>query len=521
MSASSKQTSEGVGPLPQIWHLMPSKFVRLAGRWTRQASPMAWRPSIALLKERERWPLWLPVWLGTGIGLYFASPFEPPLAWAGIAVLLSLACMFALPATQNVILRISLAALAAMTLGFAVAKMRTEDVAAPILQRRVGPIGIDGRVEQSELHGKGVRVVLGELSMRRFAAENTPARVRISVRAGSTLPPPGSRVHVIAVLMPPPSPSSPGAYDFGRAAYFMRLGAVGYAYGHLTILGFPNITSFGDAVTLFIEGLRAKITARIHSVLPGSTGGIASALITGNRSAISDDDEKALRDAGLAHVLAIAGLHMALVGLGLFWVVRAVLAAVPKLSLRFPIKKWAAAAALCSAAYYLMISGATSASTRAFVMLAMMLLAILFDRPAISMRSLALAATIILALRPESLLEPGFQMSFAAVMSLIAIAEWEATHTAHEIAQGSVYFAQARRYLRGITMTSFVGSVATIPYAIYHFDRATHYAVLGNLLAMPIMGFVVMPAAALSMFLMPFGLDAWTLHVMAWGSTSC
>lgn len=297
----------------------------------------------------------------------------------------------------------------------------------------------------------------------------------------------------------------------------MRLGAVGYAYGHLTILRFPNITSLGDAVTLFIEGLRAKITARIHSVLPGSTGGIASALITGNRSAISDDDEKALRDAGLAHVLAIAGLHMALVGLGLFWVVRAVLAAVPKLALRFPIKKWAACAALCSAAYYLMISGATSASTRAFVMLAMMLIAILFDRPAISMRSLALAATIILALGPESLLEPGFQMSFAAVMSLIAIAEWEATRTAREVAQGSVYFAQARRYLRGITMTSFVGSVATIPYAIYHFDRATHYAVLGNLLAMPIMGFVVMPAAALSMFLMPFGLDAWTLRVMAWG----
>ena len=371
MSASSKRTSEGVGPLPQFWHLMPSKFVRLAGRWTRQASPMAWRPSVALLRERERWPLWLPVWLGAGTGLYFASPFEPPLAWADVAVLLSLACIFALPATQDVVLRISLAALAATALGFAIAKMRTEHVAAPILERRVGPIGIDGRVEQAELRGKGVRVVLGELSMRRFAAENTPARVRISVRAGSTLPPPGSRVHVIAVLMPPPSPSSPGAYDFGRAAYFMRLGAVGYAYGHLTILGFPNVNSYGDALSLFVEGLRAKITARIHSVLPGSTGGIASALITGNRSAISDDDEKALRDAGLAHVLAIAGLHMALVGLGLFWVVRAVLAAVPKLALRFPIKKWAAAAALCSAAYYLMISGATSASTRAFVMLAM------------------------------------------------------------------------------------------------------------------------------------------------------
>ncbi len=216
-------------------------------------------------------------------------------------------------------------------------------------------------------------------------------------------------------------------------------------------------------------------------------------------------------------MLAIAGLHMALVGLGLYWVVRAVLAAVPNLALRFSIKKWAATAALCSSAYYLMISGATSASTRAFIMLAMMLFAILFDRPAISMRSLALAATIILVLGPESLIEPGFQMSFAAVMSLIAIAEWEGTRPRREVGLGNPALARVRRYLRGISTTSLVGSIATIPFAIYHFDRATHYAVLGNLLAMPIMGFVVMPAAALSMFLMPLGLDAWSLRVMAWG----
>jgi competence protein ComEC len=256
------------------------------------------------------------------------------------------------------------------------------------------------------------------------------------------------------------------------------------------------------------------MTARIHAVLPGSTGGIASALITGDRGSISADDEQALRDAGLAHVLAIAGLHMALVGGGLFWALRAMLAAFPCVALRYPIKKWAAVAALVAAAFYLMISGASSASTRAFIMLATMLFAILVDRPALSMRSLALAATVILVLGPESLIEPGFQMSFGAVVGLIAVAEWELARARSETPRR---LGTIRRYLRGVAITSLVGSVATAPFAIYHFDRATHYAVLGNLLAMPVMGFIAMPAAALSVFLMPLGLDEWPLRVLGAG----
>jgi competence protein ComEC len=217
----------------------------------------------------------------------------------------------------------------------------------------------------------------------------------------------------------------------------------------------------------------------------------------------------------LAHVLAIAGLHMALVGLGLFWVVRALLAAVPSLALNYPIKKWAAVAALGGATFYLIVSGAAVPATRAYVMLTTTLVAILFDRPALSMRSVALAAAIILILRPESIIQPGFQMSFAAVVSLVAVAEWERARPHLEIGPGR--FANARRYMRGIALTSFVGSIATAPFAAFHFERATHYAVLGNLLAMPIMGFVAMPAAAVSVFLMPLHLDHAPLQIMGWG----
>lgn len=158
-----------------------------------------------------------------------------------------------------------------------------------------------------------------------------------------------------------------------------------------------------------------------------------------------------------------------------------------------------------------MISGGSSSSVRAFVMLAMMLLAVLLDRPALSMRSLALAAAILLLARPEAITEPGFQMSFAAVASLIAVAEWEGRRE-HGVPRSYLY-----RHLRGIALTSLVASFATLPFAMFYFGRATHYAVLGNLLAMPVMGLVVMPSAALGVLAMPFGLEHVPLQVMGWG----
>jgi competence protein ComEC len=186
-----------------------------------------------------------------------------------------------------------------------------------------------------------------------------------------------------------------------------------------------------------------------------------------------------------------------------------VLALFPAIALAYPIKKWAAGAALAGAAFYLLISGASSSATRAFVMLAMMLVAVLLDRPALSMRSLALAAAILLLIRPEAITEPGFQMSFASVASLIAVAEWE---QGRERTHSRLY-----RYLKGIALTSLIASLATLPFAMFYFGRATHYAVLGNLLAMPVMGLVVMPMAALSVAAMPFGLEHLPLQALGWG----
>ncbi|HSM94659.1 MAG TPA: ComEC/Rec2 family competence protein [Rhizomicrobium sp.] len=465
-----------------------------------------------LAAEAERCALWFPVALGAGIAAYFALPFEPPAGWALPFLAAGMLTAVVAVTGAGVAARLGLGLIAAFGIGFSVAKLRTDHVAAPVLRHRIGPVTIEGAIDTAQLHGKGIRLVL---TPRRIGHMRLmPARVRVSVRNGAEDLKPGDMISIDAVLMPPPSPASPGDYDFGRAAYFMRIGAVGFSFGKPLLIA-RHAEGWSDRAADHIAFLRWRMTQHIHDVLSGSTGGIAAALITGDRGAISTDDESALRDAGLAHVLAIAGLHMALVGLGLFWVVRAFLALFPSIALVWPIKKWAAVAALAGATFYLVISGGAVPATRAYVMLAFMLLAILFDRPALSMRSVAMAAAVVLLLRPESIVEPGFQMSFAAVVSLVAVAEWERSL---ETAESHFWpLPGVRRYLRGIAITSFVGSVATAPFAAFHFDRATHYAVLGNLLAMPIMGFVTMPAAALAVLLMPFGLDRVPLVIMGWG----
>jgi competence protein ComEC len=456
--------------------------------------------------ERDRWPLWLPVALGVGCGLYFALSVEPP-AWAGFAALAAgtLAAVAAIRGWG----RVPMALAAALLLGFGLARTREMAVATPILDHTI-ITHLSGRIESVEPRQAGVRLVLSHVRSGAFARGTMPARVRVALRSGGDDLLAGQRVSLTAQLSPPPAPVQPGAYDFGRAAYFQSIGAVGFVYGHAHLVPVLHGETLFQRLTYGIQNLRARMTRRIRAALPGSTGAIASALITGMRGGISDEDEAALRDAGLAHVLAIAGLHMALVGGGLLWLVRALLAAVPGLALNYPIKKWAAGAALAASLFYLVISGAAVPAVRAFVMLAVALVAMLLDRPALTMRSVALAAAILLVFWPESITQAGFQMSFAAVGSLVAVAEWFR-------GRGHGARGMVRRYAGGIAMTSLVGSLGTMPFVLYHFEQATRYAVLGNLIAMPVMGFWVMPAAALSVVLMPFGWDGPALHLLGQG----
>ena len=462
------------------------------------ARPVLW---LGWTAERDRWPLWLPVALGAGTALYFALAVEPPplAGWGALALAGLLAAVSAATRTA----RPALALLAALALGFGAAKCRADAVAAPVLQRD-GIVHLNARIASIEAADTGVRLILDQPISGAF--RNAPARLSVTQRGDGAGLMPGDWIGLTAGLSPPSPPAEPGAPDFARAAFFRRLGGSGFVLGQATPAMAPWPPDWRDRIAQSVAGLRWNMTRRIRAVLPGSEGAIASALITGMRGGIAEDDEAALRDAGLAHVLAIAGLHMALMGMGLFWLLRAMLAAFPYLALHYPIKKWAAGAALAGSVFYLVISGAAVPAVRAFTMLAVGLIALLFDRPALSMRALALAAAILLLLRPESITEPGFQMSFAAVAALVAAAE--ASRGAGRGVMG---------HLNAIFVTSAVASLATLPVSLFHFGRATHYAVLGNLLAMPVMGFVVMPLATLSVAAMPFGLEALPLHWLGRG----
>ncbi len=467
------------------------------------------RVATAFATERARWVLWIPVFLGCGIAVYFALPAEP-VGWSGPAVL-GAALFSVLLCRARPSLLLAVWALVLGALGYSAAQLRTALVAAPVLDRSLGAVHVEGQVVRVEVLTDGRRLWLVGASVQRLAPSRTPERLRIRIRGAKPAIRPGDRISVRAALHPPSAPAAPGAFDFARRAYFERLGAVGYAMGPVTVL-----ESGGSPAGIALEALRQTITRTILDALPGTAGAVAAALMTGERGAIPEDALAAMRDSGLAHLLAISGLHIGLVGGLLFFAVRLSFAVWEGAALRLPIKKYAAVAALVGSLGYLLISGATLPTQRAFLMLCLVMLAVLLDRSPISMNLVAWAAGVILLVAPESLTSVSFQMSFAAVVALVAVYETGVAGRAGRIGHSGL-LRQAWSYLAAVLLTTVVAGAATAPFALYHFNRFALYGVLANLLAVPLTAMWVMPCAVLSFLLMPFGLEAVGLTPMGWG----
>lgn len=473
-----------------------------------------------LAAEEDRWFAWAVAGFVGGAVIYFEWPVEVSIWIAAGAAAAGLALAF-VGARLSIVLRFLCVLMSASAFGFFASKLRTESVDAPIIHRDIGPLWIDGRIERIEELGNGrARFVIEPVRIGR-ETDSLPRRLRLSLKADKAPATmiPGSWFSVLAIVKPPPEPALPHGYDFARWAYFERIGGVGFVLGTPKPIVAAHDDGYWESFTAWVERLRIAMTARIRAALPGPEGPIAAALITGERGPITDDDTAAYRDSGLQHVLSISGLHMALAGLGIFWALRALLALWPRMALNYPIKKWAAVAAILSSTFYLMISGASAPPVRSYIMLCCMLLAVLVDRPALSMRAVALSALIIVAVQPESVIEPGFQMSFAAIIGLIALAEWSARRPRTEIEYRGVWriLRVAGKYLGGVCAASLVAGFATAPFAIFHFNRAVGYSLLSNLLATPVVGAIIMPAAAVAVVLMPFGLEYWPLQIMGWG----
>ena len=445
--------------------------------------------------EREQLILWLPVALGAGIAAWFVLPGGAEWRWflAACAALALLGLAFSGAGRAG---RVLLVGALAMAAGCSLVWWRAESVAAPVLARPA-LVSVQARVERVEqLPARG----LVRLRLAPEGRPDLPPRIRVNlaekdVPAGLAR---GAVVRLRARLMPPPPPAVPGAYDFARVAWFDGIGATGRGFGPVEVVT-PGGAAGAD--------LRASVSAHIQSRIEGSAGGIASALATGDRGAISEEDSEAMRRSGLAHLLSVSGLHVTAVTAAAMLVVLRLLALSPWLALRWRLPLVAAGAGAAAAIGYTLLTGAEVPTIRSCAAALLVLLALSLGREAITLRLVAAGALFVLLLWPEALAGPSFQLSFAAVTAIVALHENRTVRGWFERREEG----RGRRFARAcgsLLLTGIAVEFTLMPIALFHFHQAGVYGALANIVAIPLTTFVIMPLEALALLLDVAGLGA-------------
>lgn len=471
--------------------------------------------------QEETRLLWPPVFIAIGIALYFSLMTEPSYAatggfLAGGAILAMGGRRLYARRSGDVpvyLLYLVLSAFFLVALGFALSQLRAYTAGTPMILEEGRPAQLEGSIAHMEVqeNGKGMKILLEDVAIEKKNPDATPRRVRMTVR--TKMPDNlevGDRIKFLARLMPLAPPAMPGAYDYARHFYFEGVGGTGFALSPVTLVA--KNTSW----TGWLESSRMRLADKVGHVVTGPSQGIVIALMTGERAAIADDDWQALRASGLAHIISISGLHVAMVAAPVFFLVRLFLAMIPALALRYDIKKIAACVALAACTAYVGFVVPSVPTTRALLMTGVGLYAIMIDRSPFSMRLVGLSAILVLVITPESLWSASFQMSFAAVTALVAVADWMRPLWIRLRRDGG-FIRRVLLYLVGAIITSFVASIATAPFVLYHFQQNPTYSVLGNLMAMPLSGLVIMPGIILSYILLPLGVGDGALMATGWG----
>ena len=505
---------------PRVWDTR--RFPAAAGALGRLRRGLA--DDLATERDRGARFLLVPVLLCVGAGIYYRLPDEPAFAWlAGLGCATAFAAWLA--RGRALVQMLLLAALVVLA-GLGFARIETWRGQGGIMLGSGISTFVTGRVTRIEHQASGrVRLTIDVVSTARPVLRHAPSRIRVTARAIPDGLKAGDGVEGVARLQPPSGPARPHGYDFAFESYMAGIGATGFFLSGPrkaeSVLAVPPMRRLAAGIANLRQAIADRITARV----PGQEGAIAAALVAGVRAGIPDEANEALRKTGLAHVLSISGLHMALVAGTVMLTLRLGFALMPGFASRHPVKKYAALGGLAAASYYLVVCGAAVAAQRSYVMIAVMLVALLFDRAAITMRNLAIAAIVVIAIAPHEVVGPSFQMSFAATAALIAgyaaLSERLARrrHAAPPVERG-VAARVLRRvllYAGGIALTSIVAGTATALYGVWHFHRAAPLGLVANLAAMPVFSIVVMPAAVLGGALMPLGLDGLPLDLMGWG----
>jgi competence protein ComEC len=467
--------------------------------------------------QSHRWMLGAPIALGGGAATYFALTAEPPL-WPLLALTVTAAAVTAAVQRwgRHRALGILALYLALFALGVTAAKVRTLRVATPIAPATEAA-RIEGWVtDVASASSDSARLVIAPVRIAGLEPEATPGRVRVTLPAQAAVPP-GTPIRLTAFLSAPPSPASPGAYDFARDAYFQGIGGVGFSRATPSPAALPT-PGWRLKLEMGVNALRWRMAQRIAGRMDAGSAGLGAAMITGYQAFLSEDTQTVLRNSGLAHIISISGLHMAIVGGFAFLLVRTLIAAWPWAALRLDGKKAAALFGMAAVLAYLVVSGAPPPALRSAITAAVAFGAILVDRRAISLHVLAVAALIILILQPEAVVAPGFQMSFAATTALVALAEvWPRPVRAINTPWPIRLVQDGLAWVAISIGASFVAGLATGPFAMQDFNRVAVYGLGANLVTEPLATFVIMPALALGALLETVGLGAPFLAVAGWG----
>jgi competence protein ComEC len=475
----------------RAWAALP------AGRW-----------DALLSAERGRFVLWLPVFMAGGVVLYFALPAEPA-AWLGAAGLLGALGLGWLARARPVAQALCRAA-AAAAIGFTAAQFATWRAPAVAAIPRHAVI-VSGTVRAVELLPQGRRITIARPRLDDAAPLARVVRLRLRP-ADSLAVTAGDRLRVRALLMAPSPPAYPGGWDLQRDAYYAGFAAYGFALGPAALVA----PAPPDGFAAWLQALRETIIARIAVVLPDAPGAIAATLLTGQGAAIPAADRAAFRESGLAHLLAIAGLHIGIVIGLVFAATRGGLALSERATLHLPLKPIAAVAALLAGGGYMVLTGAHVPIIRSFGMACLVTLGVLAGRRALSLRGLALAMAGLILLAPAEVMGVSFQMSFSAVLALIA--GYDALRPALARLYGNG--ARWRRllgHLAALALTSALAGSFSAPFAAYHFGHIQLYFVIANMAAVPLTALWVMPAGLIALLLMPLHLEALALVPMGWG----
>lgn len=469
----------------------------------------------AFAEEHSQWILWIPAALGIGVVLFLAAARQPPL-WMGGGVMFPLVLLTAW-ARRHAFWRAVGIIFILVAVGFMAAQLRDYFMAHEVLSRGVGPLRIQGTIVDIDHKEKTVRLTLSDVRAMEALkyVKSIPGRLRISVR--DEIPDDwaaGDRIQVLAKLSPLTQPTVPGGYDFAILQYYKGLGATGFSYGK------PELVEKAPprALDEFLERGRQSLRQKINAALPDQKveAAIATAVLTGEQNEIPREAADQLRDSGLFHIISISGLHISYVAFLIFFIGRRGLALSPTLALYWPLKKIAAVAALLGITAYTLFAGAPSPALRSCLMAGVVLLAIMVDRHAISLRMVAIAACLILLFEPEQIHSVSFQLSFVAVTALISAFEFMHPHIVRLFLDQPAYI----RWLRGpmeLLSSSLVATFATMPFVFYHFQSSQLLGVIANMASVPLTAVLIMPFGCLGFLLAPFGLEGFAFQIMGYG----